>query len=116
MDRYRTSLADGDFEGYVKAIAECADDSLDLVLVDGRCRAACVLEAAAKVRPGGLLVLDDSDRDRYQPAHHGLRTWPRREFWGIKPFTVPPARTTVWTKPAAIASQGEHDSRQEVAV
>lgn len=50
---------------YVAQIDGCADGSLDLVLVDGRARPACLARAAPKLRPGGLLVLDNSDRPHY---------------------------------------------------
>ena len=36
----------------------------DLVVVDGRERARCAARATAKVRPGGLLLVDDIDRER----------------------------------------------------
>jgi hypothetical protein len=96
---YRSPVVEGNFERYVRAITACSDESLDLVLIDGRCRAECAVGAMTKVRPGGLLILDDSDRDRYAPAHDRLKAWHRREFWGIKPFTLQPAHTTVWTRP-----------------
>ena len=50
------------FTSYVESIATEADDSLDLVLIDGRARASCSALARAKVRRTGALVLDDSDR------------------------------------------------------
>jgi hypothetical protein len=40
---------------------EHADDSLDLVVVDGGPRELCVRNAWGKVRPGGYLYLDNSD-------------------------------------------------------
>jgi hypothetical protein len=52
-------------QAYVAQIDHCADHSLDLVLVDGLARTACLRRAAPKVRPGGLLVLDNSDRPAY---------------------------------------------------
>jgi SAM-dependent methyltransferase len=61
------------FRSYVEAIDAFADDSFDLVLVDGRARPACLLHAAPKVRPHGLLVLDNADREHYQPALRELR-------------------------------------------
>jgi len=45
------------------AVADAiADESLDLVLVDGQMRLRCMQKAVAKVRPGGLLVLDGANR------------------------------------------------------
>ena len=47
---------------YLAAIAGFPDHHLDLVVVDGLFRRACLLAAAAKLRPGGILVLDNADR------------------------------------------------------
>jgi SAM-dependent methyltransferase len=38
------------------------DDSLDFVLVDGQMRLRCAENALAKLKPGGLLVLDGANR------------------------------------------------------
>lgn len=53
---------------YVAVIEEEADDALDFVLVDGvsDVRDSCALAAARKIRPGGLLVVDDVHR--YLPS------------------------------------------------
>ena len=45
---------------YVTAIDAEPDGSLDLVLVDGDHRHDCVRHALSKVRPGGLLVVDNT--------------------------------------------------------
>jgi predicted O-methyltransferase YrrM len=44
---------------YVRVIEEFADESLDFVLVDGIYRSHCATGATAKVRPGGLIVIDN---------------------------------------------------------
>jgi hypothetical protein len=53
------------FRRYVEQIAAVRDDSLDIVLIDGRARPACLAQALPKVRPGGLVILDNSDRPYY---------------------------------------------------
>jgi hypothetical protein len=53
------------FQHYVQQIDPLPDASLDLVLVDGRARSACVAHAIPKLRPGGLLILDNADRAYY---------------------------------------------------
>lgn len=45
---------------YVSVVDRLADDSLDFALVDGVYRGACVDRLLAKIRPGGLLIIDDS--------------------------------------------------------
>jgi hypothetical protein len=46
---------------YVSVAHEFDDKSLDLVLVDGHYRQACVLAAIPKLKPGGLLAIDNTD-------------------------------------------------------
>lgn len=89
----------GSFDAYVAAIADYPDDSFDLVIVDGRARVACGLAAMAKVRVGGLLLLDDSQRTRYAPLARALTGWPRTDVRGLKPGEVEISQTTIWTKP-----------------
>jgi len=62
---------------YVQAINCMAENSLDFVLVDGRMRIFCVSVALEKIRPGGLLVLDNAEN--YMPSSScapGSRTEP----------------------------------------
>lgn len=42
---------------------------IDIVLVDGRFRVACVLAALVFARPDALIVVHDFTRDSYQPVH-----------------------------------------------
>ena len=45
--------------------------TFDIVVVDGRKRAACAIQAMVFLNERGVLVWDDSDRDRYQ---EGVKT------------------------------------------
>lgn len=93
--------APGYFDSYVNAIQEEADNSLDLVIVDGRARVECARKAISKVKPGGLLLFDDTDRPRYQPAIDMLSGWERHDFVGVKPGQRRPAQTSAWKRPAS---------------
>ncbi|MHB8650746.1 MAG: class I SAM-dependent methyltransferase [Gaiellaceae bacterium] len=44
-------------------LSDHADRSVDLVVVDGAVRSRCVAAALPKLRPGGYLLLDNSDKD-----------------------------------------------------
>ncbi|MCH9687913.1 MAG: hypothetical protein K0V04_41165 [Deltaproteobacteria bacterium] len=44
----------------------------DVALVDGRARVLCLREAMALVRPGGMVMLHDAQREEYQAAAHAL--------------------------------------------
>jgi SAM-dependent methyltransferase len=81
--------AGGCFARYVAAIEEFPEGSLDLVCVDGRARVECVRRALARLRPGGLLLLDDSHRPRYAEAFRALARHPQRRFdFGILQTTL----------------------------
>ncbi len=92
-------MTSGFFDAYVGAIDAVAEASLDLVIVDGRARVECVDRAVARVKPGGLLLLDDTDRRRYTAAYRQLEDWERHDFAGVKPGQVRPAYTSVWVRP-----------------
>jgi hypothetical protein len=52
---------------YASAAGAMADESLDFSLVDGNIRAACMRAIMPKLKPGGLLILDNANR--YIPNH-----------------------------------------------
>ncbi|KGM17062.1 hypothetical protein N867_10545 [Actinotalea fermentans ATCC 43279 = JCM 9966 = DSM 3133] len=87
------------YANYVEAIRAFPDEYFDVIVVDGRERVRCTAEAAAKVRPGGLLLLDDSERPRYAGAHNLLAGWPSQVITGLAPFKPQAGTTTVWRRP-----------------
>ena len=50
---------DIDNSPYVRAVDDVPDESVDFVLVDGWARAHCSLIGMAKLKPGGVLIIDD---------------------------------------------------------
>jgi hypothetical protein len=94
-----SSAVAGYFDDYVKAIDSYPDRSFDLVIIDGRARVECVARAKAKVKQGGHLLLDDSDRSRYSAAITAMSAWQVKTITGLKPGSPIPATTTIWTKP-----------------
>ncbi len=64
----------------------------DLVMIDGRGRVKSC--ETAQVRPGGYLVLDNSERERYRPAIELLdsRGWERTDHWHV----LRQWQTTIW--------------------
>jgi hypothetical protein len=53
------------FKNYASYIDNFPDNYFDLVLVDGRSRPSCLYHSLNKVKPGGLLVLDNAEREYY---------------------------------------------------
>lgn len=109
-----TQAPKGPFNTYVHALDAEPDGTFDLIIVDGKARRDCVLRTASKVKPGGMLLLDDSQAsDTDPPARRDvtrlrqtyvdlpalLGHWPVHHLRGIKPGTWLPVQTTVWIKP-----------------
>lgn len=93
-------------EQFVPAISELPDASLDMVLLDFLeaptvTRNDAVEVLRAKVRPGGLLVLDDSDRPGYARSYELLAGWRERRFSGLKDDWHEACETTVFRRPGA---------------
>lgn len=53
------------FKVYASLIDRYPDEYFDVVLVDGRVRPSCTKHSISKVKKGGLLVIDNSDRPYY---------------------------------------------------
>jgi hypothetical protein len=90
-DRYGShfpSYENSDFQEYVETIAAQPDESLDIVMVDGRARSAALAAAASKVVPSGLIVLDNSERRRYADAVNDLCSegWSANRLYGPGPY------------------------------
>lgn len=94
-----SAVEPGFFDDYVAAIDGQPEGALDLVITDGRARVDCVRRAMPKVKPGGLLLLDDTERARYLPAVEMLAGWERHVFTGLKPGSRTPAQTSAWKRP-----------------
>lgn len=89
------------FQRYARFIDAAADEAFDWVLVDGRSRPSCAMHGIPKVRPGGLLVLDDAARPRYDWVHQEMARlgWERFSFAGPVPYTFDFGSTTAWRRP-----------------
>lgn len=58
------------YKAYAQAISAFPDAHFDIILIDGRSRASCLALSVPKLRPGGLLVLDNAER-AYYTARNG---------------------------------------------
>jgi predicted O-methyltransferase YrrM len=67
---------------------------LDLVFIDGRGRVKSVLDAVQHLKPGGWLVLDDSNRAHYGLAHDRMGELSAARIH----FESGPDSTTAWRK------------------
>lgn len=60
---------------YFEHVKSYKDEYFDFIIVDGRARVECSLNAFAKLKSGGLFVLDNSERKRYEPVFECLKNW-----------------------------------------
>ena len=94
----------GPVEALPDEVGALPDASFDLVVVDflespAATRIDVLKPAMKKVRPGGWLLLDDSDRPGYAPAYDLLAGWRERRFSGIKDGWPEACETTVFRRP-----------------
>jgi hypothetical protein len=87
------------FEEYVCTIDAYPNLTLDLIFIDGRSRAACIQRAIPKLRVGGYLVLDNSDR-KYYTRYTNPRSDEFRAhcFRGIGPASLELTTTTIYER------------------
>lgn len=77
------------FENYVRSIDQFPDFYFDLVIVDGRARPSCIKHAIPKIKKGGVLLVDNADREYYLqpfPELNDRLKWKQQIFTGHTPF------------------------------
>lgn len=76
-------------------------ESYDVIVVDDVFRNEVAASAISRLKPGGLLVLDDSERERYCPTFDLFKKmgWSCASFYGATPYHFHEKQTTIWHKP-----------------
>jgi tRNA/tmRNA/rRNA uracil-C5-methylase (TrmA/RlmC/RlmD family) len=87
-----------DYEKYCRSIEDFEDESFDLVVIDGRARMGCLQIAKNKVRIGGYIVVDDTDRARYQKNLTTMNTFDRIEISGAGPYAGITHKTSIFKR------------------
>lgn len=86
--------------GYVRVATAIPEHSLDFVLVDGIYRVDCANAVLDRLRPGGLLILDDAQRylpsNSFAPRARRYDEGPASEKWSRFLDAVKGWRT-IWT-------------------
>lgn len=73
-----------DFENYAHAADHLKNNSIDLLILDGRVRPQGLIQAKSKLKPGGILLFDNSDRVSCQPiVQSELKGWREERFLGV---------------------------------
>lgn len=72
------------FDDYVSAVDEFPDGSFDVVVIDGHCRIECARRATQKVKPNGIVVIDDTNWQFLLPTPETFDGWERLTLSGFK--------------------------------
>ena len=87
------------FRAYVQEICRFPDGYFDIILIDGRARPSCLVSARSKVKIGGLIVMDNTDRTHYRKAMNMLTEGFRfLDFPGPSPYVTFFTRTSAWRR------------------
>jgi hypothetical protein len=86
------------FENYCKAIDGYPESYFDLIIIDGRARPSCILHSKNKVKIGGYILVDDSDRATYSEGFNLLKDFKRTDFFGPGPYLNFPWGTSVFQR------------------
>jgi len=86
---------------YVESINEFGGRGFDLILVDGAYRRECVVVAVKHVRPGGYLVVDNTDWHWVTEfPYEGIPSnWVKKVYPGYAPMIGYRSETTLWQRP-----------------
>ncbi|WP_041700214.1 hypothetical protein [Thalassoporum mexicanum] len=87
------------FKDYVTAIDRYADGYFDIILIDGRARPSCFKHAIEKVKVGGYVLWDNTDRIHYDQTMQAVD--PAYQFIdlpGPSPYVPFFTRTSVWQR------------------
>lgn len=82
---------------YSRKISEF-NDRFDIVVIDGRDRVNCALNSLGALKPGGVIVFDNSDRIEYETAYRFLAQngFRKIEFVGLSPIVNLKAETGIF--------------------
>ncbi|WP_181802888.1 O-methyltransferase [Streptomyces shenzhenensis] len=86
------------FRSYVSQIDDFPPGYFDLVMVDGRARPSCIRHAKSRLKSGGMLVVDNSDRPAYARALKELKGFSRVSFRGAVPQLSGWGQTDIFIK------------------
>lgn len=87
------------YTNYVRQIDEFEDESFDVVVIDGRARPSCIKHGWRKVKIGGLLILDNADREYYTlKTSSFLENFDCQIFAGVTPNSPVLAQTNIYTR------------------
>jgi hypothetical protein len=87
------------FINYVSEIDTFPDGYFDVVLIDGRARPSCIKHSVRKIKGGGLIILDNSDREYYlRKTNHYFTDFNKLDFCGVAPTINYQIKTSIFIR------------------
>lgn len=85
---------------YLDYIKNQKEEAFDLISIDGRLRSESLKIASSKVKRGGFILLDNSDRHQYQKGVAFLNElgWNRKDYEGICYGLEFDSKSTIWQR------------------
>ncbi len=65
---------------YFDAVLDWPEAFFDFISIDGRARVECAANAVSRLKPGGFLILDNSEWPKYAPNFKFCAGWHRHRF------------------------------------
>lgn len=83
---------------YLQFLRQLQDESFDLISVDGRLRSESLKIVSNKVKKGGYLLLDNSDRNEYKEGIEFIDKlgWSKQDFNGFCYSLEWDSKSTMW--------------------
>lgn len=87
-----------EYDGKYSIAPQLTNKKFDIVIVDGRDRVNCMKQSIQSLNDGGVIILDDSERDYYAPGIKFLldNGFKKIDFYGIRPTHLLKACTTIF--------------------
>ncbi|MGD9591476.1 MAG: class I SAM-dependent methyltransferase [Candidatus Berkiella sp.] len=97
IDKYHSvKVPNASFKTYVESI-KTYESVFDIIIIDGRCRSDCLETSLQYLKPGGIIVFDNSNRKRYQSALKNNNLLIQR-FYGYVPGSPFKSETAILRK------------------
>lgn len=98
-DNVQLLFRDIDGGSYKNHLKE-SDKKYDIIIVDGRERVECMKNCINALKPNGVIILDDSQRDKYSEGEKFILEtgFKKLDFWGIAPAYFRNKSTTIYYK------------------
>ncbi|MCJ7626702.1 MAG: class I SAM-dependent methyltransferase [Anaerolineaceae bacterium] len=85
-ERAEGADAENELPSYVQVVEEIAPESLDFALIDGIYRDLCAVAVSQKVKPGGVIIIDNVNHylpnSSFSPNSRTYAQGPISELWG----------------------------------